>query len=114
MNKIFIFLILSSHLTNGLKRLINSGQKTVDENSPSINYNEVNALDVCACDITKNSCDTYCCCDTDCNDNVLNSWKNNYELYCAKNKFSQAKKGRVETCIDSASLFTTNLYSGLK
>ena len=88
MNKTLIFLILSFHLTSGLKKLINTGQKTVDESSPSINYNEVNALDVCACDITKNSCDTYCCCDTDCDNNVLNSWKKNYNIFCAKNKLS--------------------------
>ena len=88
MNKTLIFLFLSSQSASALKRLIPTGQKQVDEVTPSINYNSMNALDVCACDLTKNSCDTYCCCDTDCDNKVLTSWKDNYELFCAKNSFS--------------------------
>jgi len=44
-----------------------------------------NAFGECKCDLTLNSCDVYCCCDDDCNADILAYWKENYNDYCARN-----------------------------
>lgn len=40
---------------------------------------ENTALGSCICDITANSCDTYCCCDPDCDADILKFWNANYD-----------------------------------
>jgi len=37
-----------------------------------------NAFGTCSCDLTRNSCDAYCCCDTDCGTAILDVWNNDY------------------------------------
>ena len=44
-----------------------------------------NAFGQCRCDITLASCDTFCCCDKDCDEDVRAFWTENYNDYCAKN-----------------------------
>ena len=59
---------------------------TVDTESVSVDTTvEKNAYGTCLCDLTRNACDAYCCCDTDCGTAILETWKDNYELICAKN-----------------------------
>jgi len=53
---------------------------------------ENNALGTCTCDITKGSCDAYCCCDTECASDILAIWNSNYNEYCAKNYIGAAYK----------------------
>ena len=52
-----------------------------------------NALGTCTCDITRGSCDAYCCCDTDCGDDVRTAWQESgggLGIVCAKNYIGQA------------------------
>ena len=39
---------------------------SADEVTVKITPGEENALGTCTCDITRGSCDAYCCCDEDC------------------------------------------------
>jgi hypothetical protein len=65
----------------------------IDTDSVSTDVTVKNtALGSCNCDITANSCDTYCCCDPDCDANILKIWKNSPEKYCAKNPISATFK----------------------
>lgn len=43
-----------------------------------------NAFGECMCDLTRNACDAYCCCDEDCGD-IRDVWKADYDEICAKN-----------------------------
>lgn len=73
---------------------------------------ENSALNSCQCDITRGSCDAYCCCDTDCDDNILNEWRSRYDEFCAKNFLDQAFRP-AQRCIDTALLWDQNLRMGL-
>lgn len=46
----------------------------------------VNSLGDCVCDLTIESCDAYCCCDSDCVSSVINVWKS--DDLCVKSKFT--------------------------
>jgi hypothetical protein len=50
-----------------------------DQSTPLIDQT---AFGTCTCDITKGSCDVYCCCDLDCSQTILQFWKSNYDTYC--------------------------------
>ena len=72
----------------------------------------------CPCDITKNSCDAYCCCDSDCGDKITTFWKTNNpdnsdDNYCAKNDLGIAYKPK-EKCIDRSFIYHYNKRLGLK
>jgi hypothetical protein len=38
----------------------------VDDKSQSVNYEANTNFKTCSCDLTANSCDAFCCCDSDC------------------------------------------------
>ena len=42
--------------------------------SESISVGSTQAIGTCACDLTQNSCDQYCCCDSLCSVNVISKW----------------------------------------
>lgn len=63
--------------------LINTDAVTVDVNI------DKNAFGECMCDLTRNACDAYCCCDPDCGA-VAAVWKEDYDEICAKNYIGQA------------------------
>ena len=67
----------------------------------------------CACDLTKNSCDAYCCCDTDCEETVLTFWRENYSSYCAKNKVAQKYAPKMN-CMSKTMLFGYNKRMGME
>ena len=46
---------------------------------------ERNAYGECMCDLTRNACDAYCCCDVDCGAAILEVWNSKYDQVCAKN-----------------------------
>ena len=49
----------------------------VDVNAQSMKYIANTNFQVCNCDMTTESCDPYCCCDTSCPEVVTNEWKTN-------------------------------------
>lgn len=58
------------------------------------------ALGSCTCDVTLNSCDAYCCCDTDCEAPVLALWNKYPDQYCALNKIG-AEYNPQKKCVDN-------------
>lgn len=75
---------------------------------------ENNALNLCPCDVTKGSCDAYCCCDTtDCDAEVISFWNENYNDYCAKNDINNRYKSKYSACIDQALLKKANAVDGM-
>lgn len=67
----------------------------------------------CTCDVTLNSCDTYCCCDTDCPSEILNFWNANYNTYCTKNYIGSAYSP-LEKCVDQAFIYDYNKRMGME
>jgi hypothetical protein len=71
--------------TPGRQKLAADPSAKVNTETPSVSAAANNAFGQCRCDITVNSCDTFCCCDKDCDDDVKAFWTENYNEYCAKN-----------------------------
>lgn len=68
------------------KRLNNLDLTLVDTNKVTNDLSvENSALGGCTCDVTLNSCDAYCCCDTDCAAEIRDYWSKNSNSFCAKN-----------------------------
>lgn len=42
--------------------------------SQTANVGEYEDNSDCICDVTKNSCDAYCCCDSDCKSILIDEW----------------------------------------
>ena len=66
-------------------KVIKGGPKTPVPDTPTVSAAAENAFGQCRCDITLHSCDTFCCCDKDCDEDVRAFWTENYNEYCAKN-----------------------------
>ena len=71
-----------------------------------------NAFGTCMCDLTRNACDAYCCCDEDCGAAILAVWKSDYDNVCAKNYIGQAFKP-AQKCISSKQLYKYNQRMGM-
>ena len=84
----------------------------VEDNILSTYVRANSDLGECTCDVTLNSCDIFCCCDSDCPSNLLTHWNNNYESFCEYNYLGQAFKANAQ-CIDSANLFRYNVRQGM-
>ena len=67
----------------------------------------------CKCDTTKGSCDVYCCCDADCEPEILSFWKENYNEYCAKNNIMNLYEPKSK-CIANNVLSGFNMRLGMK
>ena len=63
--------------------------------------------------MTLNSCDVYCCCDQDCNIDIRNFWKENYNEYCAKNTIMKQYKPYSQ-CIDANVMAGYNSRMGMQ
>ena len=74
---------------------------------------EKNALGTCTCDITRGSCDAYCCCDPDCNESIKDVWKENYDLICAKNYIGTAYAPEAR-CLGSQYIEKSNTRMGME
>ena len=68
--------------------------------------------DKCACDITAKSCDAYCCCDTDCDQSILDVWRGDWDNYCAKNKI-MTDTGAYE-CFDSNFFYQSGIKQAVE
>ena len=87
-----IFLLLQLSLAFPRKPIL-IDPSLVDTEAVSVDVTvEKNAFGTCMCDITRNACDAYCCCDLDCGAAILEVWKSDYDLNCAKNYIGQAFK----------------------
>ena len=64
----------------------------------------------CACDLTLNSCDVYCCCDQDCSAPILAFWNSNADAYCKRKQGSSSNK----ECIDSRHVFNYQKRMGME
>ena len=85
----------------------------VDTEAVSVDVTvEKNAFGTCMCDITRNACDAYCCCDLDCGAAILEVWKSDYDLNCAKNYIGQAFKP-AQKCISTKQLYKYNERMGM-
>ena len=71
-----------------------------------------NAFGECMCDLTRNACDAYCCCDEDCGA-IRDVWKADYDEICAKNYIGQAFKP-AQKCISSKQLYKYNERMGMQ
>ena len=79
------FLLVAVQAGNPNKIAIKPDPKKLGSNTPTVSAAAENAFGQCRCDITLHSCDTFCCCDKDCDEDVRAFWTENYNEYCAKN-----------------------------
>ena len=94
----YLLLLAASILAtaNALKKKVPIDPALVaDTLTATVSDAELNAFGQCRCDITLNSCDPYCCCDTDCDADVRNFWMENYNEYCAKNYIMKQYKPKA-------------------
>jgi len=84
------FLLLSS--VSCFKKLYQTDPALANTDKQTTVPQANNAFGECRCDVTLNSCDVYCCCDQDCNIDIRNFWKENYNEYCAKNTIMKQYK----------------------
>lgn len=61
----------------------------------------------CVCDLTKNSCDEYCCCDTDCTSEIISSWDGD----CSAERYSSYGS---TYCVEDVELYKSNSRRGMK
>ena len=55
-----------------IKKLIERG--AFEKDKATVPQSQNIALGSCPCDLTLNSCDVYCCCDSDCSSEILAYW----------------------------------------
>ncbi len=72
---------------------------------------DMTALNTCACDMTYNSCDAYCCCDQDCPAAMLSNWNQNTDLYC-NSYFGQQYRAFTQ-CIAQTHIYGYNPRPGM-
>ena len=60
-----------------IKKLIDKSGKFEPDKITTAQTKNI-ALGSCPCDLTLNSCDVYCCCDSDCSSEIINFWNENY------------------------------------
>lgn len=69
-------------------------------------------LGSCSCDLTLNSCDPSCCCDTDCPQAVLDLWLSDSDAFCDTLVDDSIKP--LTKCVDRNILFRWNKRMGLQ
>ena len=115
---LFTLLALSSfsnlHLVSAFpRRPVTLDTAKVDKDKVSVDVTiDKNAFGTCMCDLTRNACDAYCCCDLDCGAAILDVWKTDYDANCAKNYIGQAFKP-AQKCISSKQLYSHNERMGM-
>ena len=105
-------LAIAAQSVAAFKKLMVADPALVKPNALTTQATAFNAFS-CLCDITKNSCDAYCCCDPDCDASVKDFWNENYNLYCAKNTIVQKNKPSTQ-CIDENALSGFNKRMGMQ
>jgi hypothetical protein len=77
----------------------------------------------CRCDLTTNTCDAYCCCDDDCNDDIIIRWEKveksciyegtNEDALSADQCYDRAVVGNVADLQFGLRIYTNSLRSFL-
>ena len=71
-------------------------------------------MNLCPCDVTKGSCDAYCCCDeADCDKDILAFWKQSYNKYCEPNAINKQYKSKYSACVANTLLKKYNAVDGM-
>ena len=83
----------------------------VDENAESVSYIANTNFQVCSCDMTTESCDPFCCCDTTCPETITNEWKANNR--CSDIDYQTHKGAIFSPCMSRADQFNFNQKNGL-
>ena len=83
----------------------------VNENKESLTYVADTSFQVCSCDMTTDSCDPFCCCDTNCPEVITNEWKSNSR--CSDIQYQTHNGGIFSPCLSSAAQYTFNKQNGL-
>ena len=109
MKILFIYLIVFS-VAGRIKTIMDTSGGIVDTEKTTVNTKAI-SLGSCPCDLT-NSCDVYCCCDSDCDEEITDFWKINYAEYCAKS-YIYEKYRPDQQCIDDVLLYSMNLRMGM-
>ena len=65
----------------------------------------------CSCDLTKNSCDISCCCDTDCPAATLTLWRSEANRFCNSLVYEELQP--LTRCINRNYVFRTNKRMGI-
>ena len=111
--KAFISLFLTASVFAFPNKFYNVIPQLIDQVAVTTDVKVQNtALGSCICDITSNSCDAYCCCDPDCNKDILTMWNNNYDNYCAKN-FIGSTFRPLQKCIDKKHIYNYHKRMGM-
>jgi hypothetical protein len=110
---IFVSLLLATTAAGPRKRVKIDPTVPINTKTPTVSAAANNAFGQCRCDITVNSCDTFCCCDKDCDDDVKAFWTENYNEYCAQNYIQKQYKPKSQ-CVDSNILFRNNSRMGME
>ena len=65
----------------------------------------------CVCDLTANSCDSFCCCDPDCGETVVDYWEDPENDLCAPERFTSYANVH---CIRDEEFYLENARRGMK
>jgi tectonic-1/3 len=67
----------------------------------------------CICDLTADSCDVYCCCDSECSDDLVKEWDNDdpEENKCVEESYSDYGQ---TYCVNSQEFYIDNARRGMK
>lgn len=65
-------------------------------------------LNICACDVTLNTCDKYCCCDSDCGSAISESWGEQCIYQSAKEQVSWV------SCSHGSQVFNSTYLSNVR
>ena len=83
----------------------------VNVKTQSVTYIANTNFNVCKCDMTTDSCDPFCCCDSSCPEAITNEWKANNR--CADINY-QTNSGKVfSPCMSREDQFNFNKENGL-
>ena len=111
--KAFLFLLSSSSFViaqiNNIVTI--SGQVSTEQVTTPIL--DKTGFGTCTCDKTLNTCDVYCCCDTDCSTNILDYWRANYNTFCTKSYIGNEYRP-FSQCIAKKHIFTYNSRMGME
>lgn len=84
----------------------------VDETKESLEYVANTNFNVCSCDLTTDSCDAFCCCDSSCPEEITSEWTRNNR--CANIDYAKNFSGGVFTpCMSREEKFNFNKQNGL-
>lgn len=83
----------------------------VDQNQESLKYSANTNFKVCSCDMSTDSCDPFCCCDSSCSEAVINEWTANNR--CANINYEKSPGKIFSPCMNRQDQYNFNKQNGL-